>query len=195
VQAVVFLFANMILCFLWVAIPLNNMYFACGYTEFASARPGPWNCSRYFLPWWTVWLLTLNLLLPYLLSVALLNNGVPEYAKFLYWLAWFMIWYNIIVLLMLLFEWLLYCNGSGSYANTACNDIRWCCVYFSASPTAATWCPNQSPCDPAVSSGNLTRSTEWLITVIASAVWAVLSWAFRRLTKDLMMKGVFGETQ
>lgn len=194
VQGTLFIMANMAICFYWAGFPLNNIYYACGYTQFGTPpAPGPWNCARYSWSWWTVWMLTLNLLLPYLLSAALLNNSVPEYARVLYWLSWFFIWYNLAILAMLLIQWLLMCNSSSSYGNTACNDIRYCCDFFGASATAATWCPNQSPCVPNVNTGDLQRSDEWFQMVIFSGIWTLLSWAFRRITKDLMQKGVFAE--
>lgn len=193
VHGTLFIMANMIICFYFVAFPLQNMYFACGYTAYSTPpSPGPWNCARYTWQWWTIWLLTLNLLLPYLMSAALLNHKVPEISRFLYWISWLFVWLNIIILAMLLVQWLLFCNSSGSYYNTACNDIRWCCVLFSASPTAASWCTNGSPCVPNPSS--LQRSDEFFQAVIFSAVWSVLAWAFRRMTKDLTQKGVFAET-
>jgi hypothetical protein len=196
VGGVVFVMANMLLCFYFVAFPLNNMLFTCGYTQPGTPpSPGPWNCSRYTWQWWTVWLLTLNLLLPYLLSAALLNNTVPEYSRFLYWISWFMIWFNIAVLAMLLVQWLFFCNSGSSYYNSACNDIRWCCVYYAASPTASTWCPNTTPCIPNFGSGNLQRSDEFFQAVLFAGFWTLLAWAHRRLTKDLILQGVFMEQQ
>jgi len=94
---------------------------------------------------------------------------------------------------MLSIQWLFFCNSSGSYYDVSCNDIRWCCVYFAASPLASTFCPNAAPCDPAFTSGDLHRNDEFYQAFLFSIFWSFISWGFRRLTKELTANGVFRE--
>jgi hypothetical protein len=194
VGGIVFVMASMLFCFYWCGFPLSNIYFTDGYTRFGTPpSPNNWESSRYTWLYWCVWLVTLNLLLPYLLSAALLNNTVPEYAKFHYWISFVFIWLNIINWIMLSIIWLFFCNGSGTYGNSACNSIYWCCVYFAASPTASQWCPNVGPCIPDVTS--LARNDEFFQAWLFAALFILWSWGHRKVARDLSEHGCFVESK
>jgi len=62
------------------------------------------------------------------------------------------------------------CNAA-IYPSNPCNDLRWCCVNFAANPD---FCPNTAGCTPAVSEGDLSPNTTFIISLILSGVFLVL---------------------
>lgn len=187
-----FLMASALFCFGWAGIPLNNIYYVDGFPQAVPTTDG-WRSSRYGWSWWTIWMLGLNFLMPYFLSAALVNNKVPEYARIHYWLGGIMILLNVIIFLMLSVQWLFFCNGGSTYYASACNNIRWCCVHFAASPSAAQWCPNTMSCDPNFTTADLSRTLEFFVCWLFSILFVLWSWAHRRVNRDLRNYGVFGE--
>lgn len=160
--------------FYWSGIVLVNTIWSHeypNYNQFAS--------SRYTYEWWTVWLLNFNVLLIFMLSLAMANNSVEEFARLHKWCSIIMIIVNLFVALSLLFLWIFFCNNPYS-GGAACNDYRWCCVYFPSG-----WCPNTVPCIPAVLSSDLHRNSEMTQHFVFAFVFFVLSTFHVSLNGDL----------
>ncbi len=173
VNTTLFIFLQAGIFFYWAAGPLSQSYFACGYPQFGTPpSPGAYQCTRYDWDWWTIWLMTLNVLLPMMLQFALTNNTIEEYTRLHKWFSMMAIALNIWVFANLTIRWLVFCNTSWSGSSTVCNDYRWCCVYF-----PSEWCPNTTPCTPAVTAGQLGRNHDifqhWIFTFVffVFAIW------------------------
>jgi hypothetical protein len=191
VGGVLFVMANLIIFWFWAAFPLNNCIFTNGYPHWGQyPPPGPFQSSRYSLEWWTVWMEGLNLLLPYALAAALLNNVVPEMAKIHYWMARIFLIVNLVVFGILAYDWIFLCNWVPY--TTMCNDGRYACVYFS-SPEDAPWAPNTTPCVPNVASGQLGRSETFFQHFLFSLAFLVLCWFHRAINRELRSYGMFRE--
>ena len=174
VGPVLFLLLSSGIFFYWSGIVLVNTIWIHeypNYNQFAS--------SRYTFEWWTVWLLTLNVILIFMLSLAMANNSVEEFTRLHKWFSIILIVVNLYVAIALLFLWIFYCNNPYS-GGAACNDYTWCCVYFPSG-----WCPNTIPCTPAITSGQLSRNHEMTQHFVFAFVFFVLSTFHVSLNGDL----------
>jgi hypothetical protein len=191
VGATIFIMASMIFCWYYVAFPLANLKFTHGYTRFGTPpSPNTFHSDRYTWGWVFIYIVSaVNLMLPYLLAAALLNNTIPEISKLHYKLSNATALVSIVTFIALSVSWLFFCNRyfpDYSY----CHDIRHCCVYFASNPT---WCPNTTPCVPNYNVGDLIRSDAffqiWLFSLLFS-FWAL---AHKDVNKDLRSYGLWRE--
>lgn len=173
VNTTLFIFLCLGAYFYWASIVLNHTYFAHGYQRFGTPpSPGAFLSARYGFDWWTIWLLSLNVLPPMMLCFALTNNKIETYTILHRWLAIMAIVVCIWCFVNLTWRWLLACNSAYSGSSSSCNDYRWCCVYF-----PSDWCPNNAMCTPDVTSSELGRNPEnfqhWLFTFVffVLAIW------------------------
>lgn len=170
VSAYIGIFAHAALFFYWSAFPLVNTIFVTGIPQLGTSAE--YVSARYATDWWMVWLLTLNALLPITLAWAITNNRIEEWTRIHEFFSKFAVWINLIVFVVLTVRWPIFCNTPFSVASTACNDYRWCCVFF-----PSVWCPNTTPCNPAVTLGSLERNQEMIahwgfsLAFLVLAVW------------------------
>lgn len=187
VQSSLFLICSVIFCWYWTAFPLTDVRFTHEYTQPGiPPGPGPFSSARYGWEWWHVWLLGLNWLLPYLWGMALLNNFYGEYARLHYFVSRLTLLTNFWTFIFFSVSWIFVCNnGLVPYA-TACNDLRWCCVYF-----PSTWCPNIVPCTPNVTPGELTRTDAFFQMWLFSLLFVLWGLAHRSLNGRMREMGLF----
>lgn len=186
VAVAVFLFLNMAVLWYWSGFPLNNTKFVYG-APAAGAANYAFQSTRYTWEWWSIWLLSLNLLLPNSLVAAVVNNAEPLFAIVHMLFAKLSVWSNIACIVMLSFQWAVECNQAGS----PCNDPRWCNSYFSSQPN---FCPNTVPFTPAVT-GSLVRSDEFFQHWLFSIFFLLFSifghiWANKLLQKAGLFKSI-----
>lgn len=194
VGGTLFIMASMLFCWYWVAFPLSDMYFVDGYTRIGTPpAPNNWKSSRYSWEWWHIWLLGLNMLLPYLLASAMLNNELPEWSRIHYFCARILLLVNTWAFVGLSVQWLFLCNNSLVPWATACNDKRWCGVYFASSVSAAEWCPNTTPFFPDVTGDQLSRSGEFFQAWLFSLLFILWALAHRAVNAGLRQSGMFQE--
>lgn len=194
VGASIFIFLSSIFCFYYVAFPLTHLKFTHEYPRFGTPpSPNEFRSSRYTWGWVFIYIFTvLNLMLPFLLAMAVTNNTTPEYAKIHFFMSRIAITMSLIGFVGMSVVWLFFCN-TGFVEYTFCHDRRWCCVQYASSVEASKWCPNATPCVPSVSGSELSRRDEffqiWLISLLFS-FWAM---AHRAVNKDLQGYGLFRE--
>ena len=194
VSASIFIMLSLLFCFYFVAFPLTHMKFTHGYPRFGTPpSPNEFRSARYTWGWVFIYILTaLNVMLPFLLAAAMTNNTTPEYGKIHFLVSRITITLSLIGFIGLSVVWLFFCNTSfGEYS--FCHDRRWCCHQYAASLSASKWCPNNTPCVPHVSGGELSRDDAffqvWLFSILFS-FWAM---AHREVNKDMQGYGLFRE--
>lgn len=183
VGACLFLFLNTGIFVYWAGFPLVNSIVFDGY---AQPYNGIFESARYSYVWWFVWLLGLNCFLPILFAFALLNNDIDEISSLHKFFSAIGVLSNMVSLLALLVIWGFFCNTSYSGYNTICNSYAYCCVFF-----PSDWCPNQIPCTPAVTSGELNFTNEYLQHIVFSSVFFVFSCWNVSINQDMRRFGVF----
>lgn len=194
VSASIFIVLSTAFCFYFVAFPLTDLTFTNTYPRFGTPpSPNEFRSARYTWGWVFIYILTaLNLMLPYLLAQAVVNNTSPEYAKIHYFVTRATTFLSGVAFVGLSVAWLFFCNtGFADY--TYCHDKRWCCVQYASSVEASKWCPNNTPCVPNVTGSELVRSDPffqvWLFSLLFS-FWALVH---REVHKDLKGYGLFRE--
>lgn len=184
VGGTLFAFFSAGICFYWMGFPLVNTMYTYGYTSL-----NQFNSSRYQWDWYFVWLLTFNIFLPLTFAHALTNNGVGVWGRIHRFFAFIVIWINLLVLGALTFQWIFFCNNSGSGSHSACNDHRWCGVYF-AEPGGQ--CTNGvaflSPHH--VEYANLHRNQEMTTHWIYCFVFTIHAWMHLAVNADFKEYGI-----
>ena len=183
INAFLFCFLHAGIFFGWYALPLANTIFFHGYAQLGSADT--FVSARYGWDWVHIFLLTLNQLLPASLAWALANADVEEWTRFHRWLSQSAVRVNLWVFLVLTVRWLLFCNTPFSDGSTACNDYRWCCVFW-----PSDWCPNYSACGTAFDFLDLSRNMEHVVNWAFSLVFALLAVWNVQINLDLRAFGV-----
>lgn len=194
VGTTLFIIASAVFCFYFIAFPLVKLRFTHGYPRFGTPpSPNIFKSDRYTWGWVFIYLLTaVNLMLPYLLAIAVVNNTMPEISKLHYFITRISIVLSMIVFIGLSVSWLLFCNRffpQYSY----CHDLDWCCAYFSSSVEASQWCPNTTPCMPDVTSRMLSRPDAFFQTWLFSLLFAFWGLAHRAVNIDLKGYGLWRE--
>lgn len=197
VHGTLIVMATMLAIFYWIGFPLNNMVFVHGYPRLGAGvtQPNEFKSARYSLLWWAVYLLNLNLLLPFMLAIALMNNSFPEYSNVHHFFSRLGVWLNLVLLVILAVVWLFFTNGGSTGYNSASNDRRWCCAEFAASTEAASWCPNGSPCIPDVTPSQLSRSDEFWQAFLFSIIFFLVSLIHTAVNDHLSRYDVFKEQE
>jgi hypothetical protein len=180
-----FLFASALLYWYWLAFPFLNTIFTHGYPRLGSPMALEFLSARYGWDWVHIYLLALNVLLPLSLAFAMTNNRVEEYTRLHAWFATLFMVINIWVVLVLSWRWLFYCNNAYTAMHSACNDYRYCCVFFPSS-----WCPNTAMCTPSVTSAVLQRNNEMLQNWAFGFAFFLLAVWNRSINSDLKEFGV-----
>lgn len=169
----------------WLMVLINTIY-TNEYANFSTPPlPGVFSDSRYGWEWWPVWLLGLNVFLPFALQFAMLNNHVLQYSRMHRWFSTTAMITNLVAFALLTVLWLVRCNNTYSGSASMCNDYRWCGVYF-----PSQYCPNAVPFVPAVSATDLSRNSEASQHWIFSLVFWLLAWWHTSLNGDLREYGV-----
>jgi hypothetical protein len=170
VMAGVFLFINLAVLLYWGAFPLLNTLHVNGYPRFAiPIPPNNFETSLYGTHWWLVWLLALNVIPLGLFFLAMVNNRsfFPQWLH--YWTTIIVMLIMLVVAVFMAIIWIFDCNASYS-GFSLCRDYRWCCNYFSTSPTL---CGNTTPCPPG-GTLNLSINAEFLQHFIFAIAFAVI---------------------
>lgn len=172
--------------FCWLAVPVINAIFIHDYVQFGSPpSPGPFASSRYSLEWWMWWFMTLNLLIPYAFSFALVNNFLDEAADAHYFIAKNLSTGMFIPFILFTVLWFVGCNNAGSGGAMVCNDYRYCGVFW-----PNVWCPNRIGFSPQVASSDLSRNMEGTLTWAFSLVFVLLNKWNSSFNMTLRRKGV-----
>lgn len=183
------LFSSLVFLY-WVCVPLNDTQFTYGYPRLATPpSPNGFKTSRYGWDWWLIWVLTLNGLLPILLAFSLMKSNYKEFSKIHIFLAAIWTFGNLVLFFWLWIRSCFNCNTGYSFYNSACNDPRWCCKYFGATPDAAEWCPNTTPCVPDVT--DLAITPQYFQHWLFSMFFALLSLFHVFVNKSLSDNGLF----
>lgn len=180
-----FVFLNSGLFYFWYAFPLANTIWYDGLPQIGTSDK--YVSARYDWDWWHVFLLSLNQLLPITLAWAVANSDVDEWGRVHRWLAIAATRVNIWVFLVLTVRWAFFCNTPFSAGSTACNDYRWCCVFF-----PNDWCPNNSVCNPNITLGDLQRNKEMIQHWAFSLVYFLLALWNVQINNDMREYGVLG---
>lgn len=187
-QTAAFIFCSALFCFCYFAFILLALQFQNGYTNVGNAPPGIWNSARYNWQWWAVWCLSLNLLLPYMLAMALCNNTMSEYADLHGTVAQISYITNIFAFIILSGSWFFACNTGWSAYDSSCNDVRYCCVFFADNPG---WCPNFNFCTPNVSASQLMRSSPFFGAWLFSLLFLLWTWGHLKINRAMRRRGLF----
>jgi hypothetical protein len=174
-----------------IMVPMLNAKFPANYE---SISPRVFVSSRYGYEWWITFIMSLNILLPYALALALVNNNVPEWAHLHYYTARLLTFVNIVLFIMFSVDWVFLCNNGFVPWSTLCNDPRYCCVYFGSSQINLEWCPNITPCTPDVSGSMLYRSDEFFQIWLWCLFFWLLAFSHRAINKELAQYGFFRES-
>jgi hypothetical protein len=164
VGATCFVFFSGAIYFYWLAFPLINTVFTDRIPQLGTPGAG-YLTSRYGWDWWCIAILSWQALLPMTLVFALTNNKIETWSNLHRFLTQMAILFTLLIFLTLTFRWAFYCNTSYSGLQSACNDYRWCCVFY-----PSPWCPNTTPCTPNYVGGDLSRNAEmtqhWAFTMV-----------------------------
>lgn len=174
-----------------IIVLMLNAKFPNGYQ---SSSPRVFVSSRYSYEWWLLCILSWNILLPYVLALALVNNNIPEWSKLHYFLGRLFVLTNMVLFLLLSFNWLFLCNNGFVPHSTLCNDPRYCCVYYGSNQANIEWCPNAGPCNPNVSGSNLYRSDEFFQIWLFTLFFWLLAFSNRSINQELGSYGFFRES-
>lgn len=185
VGGTLFLFFSAVVCFVWMGIYLVNLNYIHEYTSL-----NRFNSARYNWDWWFVWLLTFNVLLPFSFGHALTNNGVGAWARVHRFFSFITVWCNLLSVIALTIQWLFFCNNGGSGLYSACNDYRWCGVFFSE---AGGFCTNGMafPSPYNVDYANLARNTDATAVWVYTFIFMVHGWAHLAINADFRKYGIF----
>ena len=189
IGGVIFIIFNLLLFTYWASFPLLNTKFFHGTTKLGTTS-AEFRSARYGWDWWTVWLLTLNGLAPFLLAMALTENRVPEFAKTHGFVTALLLLINVWCFAVLSIRWCAFCNREGVPGSTACNDYKFCGVYFGASENQQ-WCYNSIPFTPSVNSSELKRNQEYFQHWLFSIFFFILSFWNLGIQKSLTDFGIF----
>lgn len=162
--------------------------------DYMNTSPRVFVTSQYGYEWWILCIMSWNILLPYTLALALVNNNVPEWASLHSFLSRTFSLLNLVLFLMLCVDWLFLCNNGFVPWSTLCNDPRYCCVYFGSSQLNMEWCPNGVPCTPDVSGSSLYRSDEFFQLWLFSLFFWLLSFSNNAVNIQLARFGFFRES-
>ena len=169
ISATCFLFATGALFFWWLAMPLINTQYFAGYPQLGSALPGAYRSSLYEWNWWAMFMITWNALVPMSFAMALTHNRLKEWANLHKVISLLAMLVNLVAFVMLLVEWIGFCDNGISGGHTNCNNYEYCCYFF-----GTDWCPNNAACVFPVSLGDLTRNFEasasWYMTIAFGVV-------------------------
>lgn len=194
VGAALFTMASLLFCWYFVSFPLQNLKFTHGYPRFGTPpSPNSFRSDRYTWGWVFIYIMTaLNVMLPFLLSAALMNNTMPEISKLHYFFSRITALLSIVCFIGMSVVWLFFCNRYfPDYS--FCHDPRHCCVYFASTLENTKWCPNTVPCDPNVTSGQLTRTDEFFQVWLFSLLFSFWALGHRAVNKDMRGYGMWRE--
>ena len=166
-MAILFNVISIILIIAWACFPLLNTVYAWANST------GELVSVNYRASWWFVFLIGLNVLLPYLSFLVLMNPKQTSRSDLYFVFSILLIFVNVVLIAAFLFYWLFYTDTVYT-GKEPFNDYRWCCVYFIDHPEL---CPNNAliPCNPAVASTDLDVNTEFVLHWVASGVFFVFS--------------------
>lgn len=191
--ATAFCLFSAVVYFLWMVVPFLNTQYTDGIPQLGIPLPAnqtqKYLSARYGWDWVHVLLLAFNALLPMTLAWAMTNNRIEAYSRLHRWLSMLFLIINLWVLAVLSWRWFWTCNNSYSGMQSACNDYRWCCVYF-----PSEWCPNVNVCGydvPAdMTSGQLARNAEMTYHWIAGFVFFIMAAWHTSINRDMREFGV-----
>ena len=189
IGGVVFIIFNLLIFAYWAAFPLLNTQFFHGYGALGTTS-AEFRSARYGWDWWTIWLLTLNGLCPFLLAMALTENRVQEFSKAHGFVSSLLILVNIWCFAVLSIRGCAYCNREGTPGSTACNSDLYCGVYYGASENQQ-WCLNNVPFNPPVTASRLKKNSQYFQHWLFSIFFFILSFWNLGILKELTGYGIF----
>lgn len=185
IMGLFFVFLSMALIVYWVAVPLFNTIHIHGYPLFGiPPSPGAFQSTRYTLPYWALFVLSLNLLCPYLFLMAMAIRN-SYFAPWLYlWVTIIMCFATLGVIVYFALYWVIYCNYPFS-KGSLCNDYTWCGAYFDQAPEL---CGNVTPLVPM---GSLFANPEFVQHFIFGILFFILDITGLWLKERMKKYGVF----
>jgi len=176
--------------FYWLAFPLINTQFTDGYPHLVFPEPLAYRTGRYGWDWVAIWMLSLNLLLPMTFLWGLANRGEHTYGRMFAFFASVAMILNLVIFIILTVRWVGWCNYGHAGEASACNDYRYCCVFF-----PSPWCPNGGKCgydvDPNIDSGGISHNNEHLQHWAFSLVFMFMAYMYKLLFTEIESEGVF----
>lgn len=180
--AVVFYVVCMAALLLWACVPLLNTVYA-------------WKLGmvdiKYRASWVFIFLIALNLALPYLGLLVLARPQSSARSDLYFIFSILMLFVNIAVVGALLFYWLFYTNVVYS-GYEPFNDYRWCCVFYLDRPEL---CLNTGPCVPAVASTDLSVNAEFIWHWVSAGVFFVFAIWHYAINRLFRITGVVHNTE
>ena len=180
--ATTFAFVSAALCFYWAGFVLVNTIYVHEYTSLNMFNSGRYN----WVDWWGVWMLTWNVSLPMMFALAITYSNVRVWSRIHATLSYLTILASILSLIFLSIGWVFFCNNTSSGVHTACNDYRWCGVYFDAVGGFST---NGIPF-PALESSQLGRNAEMTTHWIFCWVYLVVSVLHTIMNREFRQYGI-----
>lgn len=179
--SIIFIFISIFIFLLWACIPLiNNVYFSYN-------QSGHVIDDRFSFAWTMSFMLSLNILLPMLLTLTLLDPRNTSRGDFLYMFVMILVFINGIIMFSMFMYWLFWVN-TGFAAGSAFNDYRYCCVYYEKTQ----YCSNTAfpPCSPAVTQRDLGMSDVFIWHWAFSAAFLFLTFGYMIVHKLIHESGV-----
>lgn len=161
---------------LWFSIAATNLRFAFG----GAGDPARPTDTRLGLLWWTAWIAGTQAVVP---LVFVLWALFPDLRLLPYWVVRIITALCLGAFLIAIFVTLAFCNRGIGGRFTPCQDPFWCCGATCLGVPNPRWCPS-APCPQ---SFDLTPPAEWVWTLIALAVGAILPyilWGVEEIWND-----------
>ena len=184
VASTLFYMYPIIVCMLNAQFPAN----------YENISPRVFVSSQYGYEWWLLCILSWNILLPYALALAMVNNTIPEWGNLHHYMSRLLTLVNLVLFILLSVDWLFLCNNGFVPWSTLCNDPRYCCVYFGSSQINMEWCPNASPCTPDVSGSSLYRSDDFFQLWLFCLLFWLMAFSNKAINEQLAKYGFFRES-
>lgn len=185
-MAIIFYVICLIVFLLWACFPLLNTIYSW------EDGTGAHTDFRYRASWWFIFLIALNLVLPYLGFLVLANPYNVSRSDLYFIFSIVLIFVNVVAIAAFTFYWLFYTNTVYT-GKEPFNDYRWCCVFFIDHPEL---CPNNGffPCMPSVASTDLVVNTEFILHWITSIIFFVFAIWHYAINKLFHVTGVVRQT-
>jgi len=173
---------SLLISILWATFPLLNTLYV--WTNSVGAIVD----TKYHISWVMIFILSLNVLLPYLLFFVVVDPTQQARSDTYFIVSVLMIFLNTLVVIGFLGYWMVWINVSWSGAEPF-NDYSWCCYYADQHPEL---CPNTPffPCDPPVNFTDLRPNGEFVTHWIFAGVFWLASLGHFLLHRLLHVEGL-----
>ena len=145
--------------------------------------------TKYSLPWFLIFLISLNILLPILLLWVMSRPQYTSRADIYFLTTIIMLFINGLILFGFAIDWLSRLTNTDIPGFNPFNDYRWCCVYYKNNPEL---CSNNvfNLCIPSVADSDLGVNYEFILHSIMVGVFFILNLAHWLVHTNLHQTGL-----